>query len=76
MADAAASAGQYRGLRGWIDLVDRLGELKRVSGAHWDVEMGAITHMLTEKKRRPPFCSMTCPAIPRATGRFTASFHR
>ena len=47
----------YRGLRGWIDTVDRLGELKRVSGAHWDVEMGAVTHMLTEKS------GGTAPAI-------------
>ena len=38
-------------------MVDRLGELKRVSGAHWDVEMGAITHMLTEKS------GSTAPAI-------------
>ena len=61
MADAAFSgrqvAGAYRGLRGWIDTVDRLGELKRVSGAHWDVEMGAVTHMLTEKS------DGTAPAI-------------
>jgi 3-polyprenyl-4-hydroxybenzoate decarboxylase len=35
----------------------RFGELERVSGAHWDVEMGAITHMLTEKSRG------TAPAI-------------
>ena len=41
----------YRGLREWIDRVDKLGELKRVSGAHWDAEMGAITHMLTESSR-------------------------
>jgi 3-polyprenyl-4-hydroxybenzoate decarboxylase len=61
MADAAFAgrqiAGAYRGLRGWIDTVDRLGELKRVSGAHWDVEMGAVTHMLTEKS------GGTAPAI-------------
>ena len=61
MADAALSgrqvAGAYRGLRGWIDAVERLGELQRVSGAHWDVEMGAITHMLTEKS------GGTAPAI-------------
>ena len=42
---------QYRGLRGWLDAVDKLGELRQVEGAHWDVEMGAITHMLTEKSR-------------------------
>src|SRR5262252_3566976 len=42
---------QYRGLRGWLDQVDQMGELQHVNGAHWDVEMGAITHMLTEKSR-------------------------
>src|SRR5437763_14223691 len=41
----------YRGLRGWLDHVDKLGELRRVDGAHWDVEMGAIKHMLTAKSR-------------------------
>ena len=40
--------GGYGGLRGWIEQVEKLGELKRVSGAHWDTEMGAVTHMLTE----------------------------
>jgi 4-hydroxy-3-polyprenylbenzoate decarboxylase len=40
--------GGYGGLRGWIEQVERMGELKRVSGASWDAEMGAITHMLTE----------------------------
>src|SRR5437764_12176831 len=66
MADAPASQRRtnrsqahqsYRGLRGWLDVTDRFGELKRVSGAHWDVEMGAITHMLTEKS------GGTAPAI-------------
>src|SRR5207253_10476521 len=48
---------QYRGLRGWLDRVERMGELRKVDGASWDVEMGAITHMLTEKSRG------TAPAI-------------
>ena len=43
--------GNYGDLRGWIEQVERMGELLRVSGAHWDTEMGAITHMLTEKSR-------------------------
>src|SRR5262249_43022331 len=45
---------QYRGLRGWLEQVDKLGELHKVDGAHWDVEMGALTHMLTEKSRGTP----------------------
>src|SRR2546430_2072163 len=40
---------RYRGLREWLAQVDKMGELLRVSGAHWDTEMGALTHMLTEK---------------------------
>src|SRR5271169_5640283 len=52
MASAAPGQRQtYRGLRGWLDVVDQLGELERVSGADWDVEMGAVTHMLTENSR-------------------------
>ena len=47
----------YDGLRGWLEAVENLGELERVSGAHWDAEMGAITHMLTEKS------GGTAPAI-------------
>src|SRR5205085_1474464 len=42
---------QYRGLRGWLDQVEKMGELQHVNGAHWDTEMGAITQMLTEKSR-------------------------
>src|SRR6202044_3359230 len=60
MASAGAALGQrqkYRGLRGWLDTVEKLGELERVSGADWDVEMGAVTHMLTEKS------GGTAPAI-------------
>ena len=34
------SAVNYRGLRDWIEQVEKLGELKKVSGAHWDREMG------------------------------------
>jgi 4-hydroxy-3-polyprenylbenzoate decarboxylase len=47
----------YHGLRDWIDQVERMGELLRINGAHWDREMGAITQMLTESSKG------TAPAI-------------
>src|SRR2546428_12057973 len=34
-----------RGLRSWIDEVEKLGELARINGADWDVEIGAITEL-------------------------------
>src|SRR3954469_3819130 len=48
---------QHRGLRGWLEQVDNLGELSKVDGASWDVEMGSLTQMLTETSRG------TAPAI-------------
>src|SRR3989304_1319784 len=41
----------YRGLRDWLEQVDRMGELLKINGAHWDKEMGSITQMLTESSR-------------------------
>src|SRR5438105_6023904 len=54
---AVAPEMAYRGLRQWLEQVEKMGELLRVNGAHWDTEMGAITHMLTEKS------AGTAPAI-------------
>ena len=34
-----------RDLRGWIAAVDQIGELKRIDGADWNIELGAITEM-------------------------------
>jgi UbiD family decarboxylase len=50
-AESPTGTVRYRGLREWIEYVDRMGELLRVNGAHWDREMGSITQMLTENGR-------------------------
>src|ERR671911_1152794 len=50
-SQGAKTRAGYGDLRGWIEQVDRMGELLKVSGAHWDAEMGSITQMLTEKSR-------------------------
>ncbi len=41
----AKPAVEGRDLRGWIDEVEKLGELARINGADWDVEIGAITEL-------------------------------
>lgn len=35
----------YKDLREFINAVDRLGELRRIDGADWDLEIGAITEV-------------------------------
>lgn len=39
----------YRDLREWLDLVEREGELKKVDGARWDLEIGAISQLCEVK---------------------------
>src|SRR5213593_3136449 len=60
------SAVTYRGLRDWLEQVERLGELLKVNGAHWDREMGAITQMLTEggKGKAPAILFDEVPGYP------------
>jgi 4-hydroxy-3-polyprenylbenzoate decarboxylase len=38
-------------LRAWIERIDELGELQRVSGAHWNLEIGTISEI--NYRRRP-----------------------
>jgi UbiD family decarboxylase len=39
----------YNDLRGWLDQVETMGELKRIDGAHWDKEIGAIGELMAER---------------------------
>jgi 4-hydroxy-3-polyprenylbenzoate decarboxylase len=41
----------YGDLRGWIEKAERLGKLVRISGAHWDKEMGALAELFWHKKK-------------------------
>lgn len=50
----SAKGWRYRDLREWIAAVERLGQLQRVAGAHWDLEIGAVTELICEKYKQPP----------------------
>jgi UbiD family decarboxylase len=41
-------------LRDWLDSVGALGQLERISGAHWDLEIGALTEIVLERLSSPP----------------------
>ncbi|MFH1489968.1 MAG: UbiD family decarboxylase [Pseudomonadota bacterium] len=40
----------YKDLRDFLSLVEAMGELKKISGVHWDKEMGAITEIVYREK--------------------------
>ena len=43
----------YRDLREWLERIEGMGELKRLNGAHWDQEIGAITDLARRRPRAP-----------------------
>ncbi len=67
MVPPSEARASYRGLRDWIEHVEKMGELLRINGAHWDKEMGAITYMLTEnsKGRAPAILFDEVPGYPK-----------
>jgi len=43
----------YNDLREWITEVEKFGELRRVPGVDWDLEMGAITELYARNEPYP-----------------------
>lgn len=43
----------YSDLRGWLERIEGMGELKRLNGAHWDQEIGAITDLARRRPQAP-----------------------
>jgi 4-hydroxy-3-polyprenylbenzoate decarboxylase len=41
---------KYKDLRDFLSIVESMDELKVISGAHWDKEMGAITEIVYREK--------------------------
>ena len=41
-------------LRDWLRQVEATGQLASISGAHWDVELGALTEIILERMPTPP----------------------
>lgn len=52
-------------LRDWIDRIDAIGELRHVTGANCDEEIGAITDLYMERIGRPALLFDAIPGYPR-----------
>jgi UbiD family decarboxylase len=40
-------------LRDWLEKVERMGHLKKIDGADWDLEIGCVVHLNLRGKQRP-----------------------
>jgi UbiD family decarboxylase len=47
----------YEDVRQWLDLVESMGELKRINGADWDLEIGTMAELIYRER------SGTIPAL-------------
>ena len=43
----------HKDIRDWIKVVEQDGELKKINGADWNLEMGGITEILYRESKRP-----------------------
>ena len=43
----------HKDIRDWINIIEQDGELKKINGADWNLEMGGITEMLYREGKRP-----------------------
>ena len=41
-------------LRDWVGAVEALGQLERLKGIHWDLEIGGLLEIILEKEQHPP----------------------
>src|SRR5689334_10225480 len=42
-----------RDLRDWLAVADSIGQLERIEGAGWDLEIGTVTEMIALRSRNP-----------------------
>ncbi|MGE5817485.1 MAG: UbiD family decarboxylase domain-containing protein, partial [Deltaproteobacteria bacterium] len=55
---------RYGDLREWLGIVEEMGELKRLAGAHWNLEIGAITDVVHHTEPSPALLFDEIPDYP------------
>lgn len=51
-------------LRTWIAKLEEIGALRRIKGAHWDLEIGTITELIRERPNPPGLLFEQIPGYP------------
>ena len=47
----AGKTPKYNDLRDWLEIVDSVGELKKIDGADWNLEMGTLAELLSRETK-------------------------
>jgi len=48
---AATGLRAYEDLRHWLEIVDSVGELKKLRGAHWKLEIGTLAELIARERQ-------------------------
>jgi len=59
----------YQDLREWLEQIDKFGEIARINGAHWKLEMGGLCEVVVhqEKSKAPLLLFDDIPDYPKGT---------
>ena len=55
----------YLDAREWIELADKIGELRRINGARWEEEIGQITELAQHREDGPTVLFDEIPGFPK-----------
>ena len=47
----AGKTPKYNDLRDWLEIVDSVGELKKIDGVDWNLEMGTLAELLSRESK-------------------------
>ena len=66
----AGKTPSYTDLREWLEIVDSFGELKKVDGVDWNLEMGTLSESVARESKGPVPAVLfdNVKAIPKVTG--------
>ena len=69
----SGAASHTFSLRDWIALCTERGEIRKISGAHWNLEMGTLTEMVHARRNAPALMFNAIPGYPENYGVLTNS---
>ena len=70
----AGKTPKYTDLRDWLEIVDSLGELKKVDGVDWNLEMGTLAEIFARETKGGPTPAVLFDNVPGYPKGFRALF--